>query len=49
MRLTERGRELRDDLIPCAQEVSARATHGLSGEDKARAASLLRYMIARLA
>ena len=49
VRLTERGREQRDDLIPCAQEVNARATHGLSSEDKARAASLLRYMIARLA
>ena len=49
VRLTQRARELQDDLIPCAQEVNARATHGLSPDDKARAASLLRYMIARLA
>ncbi len=48
LRLTDRGIELRDDLIPCAQEVNARATHGLSDEEKARAISLLQYIIARL-
>lgn len=46
--LTERARGLKDELIPCAQEVNARATHGLSDEDKARISSLLQYMIARL-
>ncbi|MCZ6721103.1 MAG: MarR family transcriptional regulator [Alphaproteobacteria bacterium] len=46
--LTDKGNALRDELIPCAQEVNARATHGLSEADKARLASLLQYMIARL-
>lgn len=47
--LTERGQELREELVPCAQEVNALATHGMSPQDKARVNSLLSYMIARLA
>ena len=47
--LTERGIQLRDELIPYALEVNARATHGLSEQDKAKINSLLAYMIARLA
>lgn len=46
--LSEKGRALRDELIPCAQEVNARATHGLSEDDKARISSFLNYVIARL-
>jgi len=46
--LTERGRALRDELIPCVQEVNSRASHGLSEQEKARLTSLLRYLIARL-
>ena len=46
--LTERGRLLRDELVPAALEVNAVATHGLSPDDKQRLVSLLRYMIARL-
>lgn len=47
--LTEYAEQLRDELIPCAQEVNALATHGLSEQDKAKINSLLSYMIARLA
>ena len=47
--LTERGSQLRDELVPCAQEVNALATHGLSNQDKSKINSLLGYMIARLA
>jgi len=46
--LTERGHQLRDELVPYAQEVNALATHGLSEQDKAKINSLLNYMIARL-
>ena len=46
--LTERGRLLRDELVPAALEVNAVATHGLSADDKQRLVSLLRYTIARL-
>ena len=46
--LTERGRQLRDELVPYAQEVNALATHGLSEQDKSKINSLLNYMIARL-
>lgn len=46
--LTEKGRALRDELIPCVQEVNSRASHGLSEQEAARIASLLRYVIARL-
>ncbi len=46
--LTERGRELRDELVPYALEVNALATHGLSEQDKAKINSLLSYMISRL-
>ena len=46
--LTERGHQLRDELVPYAQEVNALATHGLSGQDKTKINSLLHYMIARL-
>jgi DNA-binding MarR family transcriptional regulator len=47
--LTERGQELRDELVPAALEVNALATHGLSDDDKLRMNSLLSYVIARLA
>lgn len=47
--LTDRGIQLRDELIPYALEVNGRATHGLSEQDKAKINSLLSYMIARLA
>ena len=46
--LTKRASELKDELIPYAKEVNARATHGLSEQDKAKANSLLTYIIARL-
>lgn len=46
--LTDRGQDLREELVPCAQEVNALATHGMSPQDKARLNSLLSYMIARL-
>lgn len=46
--LTERGRRLRDELVPAVLEVNAVATHGLSADDRQRLVSLLRYMIARL-
>lgn len=46
--LTERGRLLRDELVPAVLEVNAVATHGLSADDKQRLVSLLRYTIARL-
>jgi DNA-binding MarR family transcriptional regulator len=46
--LTERGQQLRDELVPYAQEVNGLATHGLSEQDKAKINSLLSYMIARL-
>ena len=46
--LTDRGQQLRDELVPYAQEVNALATHGLSEQDKAKINSLLNYMIARL-
>ena len=46
--LTERASQLKDELIPYAKEVNARATHGLSEQDKAKANSLLTYIIARL-
>lgn len=46
--LTERGRSLRDELVPYALEVNAVATYGLSAQDKAKINSLLTYMIARL-
>lgn len=46
--LTEKGHALRDELIPCVQEVNGRASHGLSEQEKARMTSLLHYMIARL-
>ncbi len=46
--LTERGRELCDELVPAALEVNALATHGLSNEDKQRMVSLLSYIVARL-
>ncbi len=48
VRLTDRGRELRDDLIPFAQEVNGRATRGLSEQEKERINSLLSYVVARL-
>jgi len=46
--LTEHGQQLREELVPYAQEVNALATHGLSDQDKAKINSLLTYMIARL-
>lgn len=46
--VTEHAAQLRDELIPCAQEVNALATHGLSEQDKTKINSLLSYMIARL-
>lgn len=47
--LSDKGLELREELVPCAQDVNALATHGMSPQDKARINSLLSYMIARLA
>ena len=47
--LSEKGLELREELVPCAQDVNALATRGMSPQDKARINSLLSYMIARLA
>ena len=46
--LTEHGQQLREELVPYAQEVNALATHGLSDQDKSKINSLLIYMIARL-
>ena len=46
--LTLKGSDLREDLLPFAQEVNALASHGMSQQDKARLNSLLLYMIARL-
>jgi MarR family transcriptional regulator, organic hydroperoxide resistance regulator len=46
--LTERGRALRDQLIPCAISGNARATQGLTGAEVAQFIALLRRMIAAL-
>jgi DNA-binding MarR family transcriptional regulator len=46
--LTEQGRDLRDELVPYANEINSLATHGLSDEDKQKSINLLTYMIARL-
>lgn len=46
--LTDHGQQLREELVPYAQEVNALATHGLSDQDKSKINSLLIYMIARL-
>ena len=46
--LTDKGHELRDDLLPFVQEVNALATHGMTPQDKTRLNGLLSYMIARL-
>lgn len=46
--LTPHGRQLREELIPFAQEVNALATHGLSDQDKTKINYLLSYIISRL-
>ena len=46
--LTQKGHELKDDLLPFVQEVNALCTHGMAPQDKARLNSLLSYIIARL-
>ena len=46
--LTMRGKELREELLPFAQEVNTLATHGLSDQDKTKINSLLTYIISRL-
>ena len=46
--LTMRGKELREELLPFAQEVNTLATHGLSDQDKTKIISLLTYIISRL-
>ena len=46
--LTQKGHELKDDLLPFVQEVNALSTHGMAPQDKARLNSLLSYIIARL-
>jgi MarR family transcriptional regulator, organic hydroperoxide resistance regulator len=46
--LTERGRALRDQLIPCAISGNALATQGLTGAEVAQFVALLRRMIATL-
>ena len=46
--LTARGKELKEELLPFAQEVNTLATHGLSAQDKTKINSLLTYIISRL-
>jgi len=46
--LTDRGRELRDPLLPLAVRVNATATEGFSDEERDLVRDLLRRMIAAL-
>ena len=47
--LTDKGRALRDVLIPCALEVNARATQGFTDAEQHQVRALVHRMIAALA